>query len=155
MTYYVFFLIPLPLLIITNMFYPDPESTKTIRDMMLNGLNMLDFIDMADLMFTDIGCIQNFPTFWIVIFYLALGVSVILTAFPNGLEERKGDAEDFNNCDTIITACRMFFNDFLFFGLRINTMVRTGRKYFGMNFVIKEVFSCVFRLVLICYRLRN
>jgi len=146
MTYYIVFLIPLPLLIITNMLYPEPESTKTIRDMMLNGLNMLDFI----------GCIQNFPTFWIVIFYLALGVSVILTAFPNGLEERKGDDEDFNRFDTIITTCRMIFNDGLFFILRINTMVQTGRKYFGMNFVIKEVFSCIFRFVLLlCYRFRN
>jgi len=145
---YIIFLTALPLLIITNMIYPYPKDLKTTRATIMNGLAMLDFIDMAELIFADIGCYLTFETGWRVVFYLALGVSVILTAFSNGIERKD---KNINPSDYIVTFLNMFFNDGLFFMLRIVTMAKTGHVYFGLIFVIKEFFSCIFRVLLLCY----
>jgi len=145
---YSIFLAALPLLIITNMIYPYPEDLKTTRLTMMNGLAMLDFIDMAELIFADVGCYITFGTGWIVIFYVALIVSVILTAFSNGIELK--DKKLVNQSSYIVTSLNMVFNDGLFFMLRIVTMSKTGHVYFGLIFVIKELGSFILRLILLC-----
>jgi len=78
-----------PIIVVTNMIYPFPEGKhKTITSLM-KGFGLLDIIDMAELIFGDVGCFQIDTSSWLVFFYVALVLSAILTTSSYGLEQQK------------------------------------------------------------------
>lgn len=170
-------LIIFPILVITTMLYPGEKSADDngrenrqdcVSNAVRNGLAVWDIIDMSELMFGDVGCYVTFGTGWLVFFYIALGVSAILTAFSAfGLEKqphdnkRKVDIEcptsveacitdDSMLMNIIVTSLSLFFNDILFLVLRLNTMLTLHSYYIESVFVVKEILSICARFVLIC-----
>ena len=131
------------------MLYPYHKDYKTKRSSLIHGLNMLDFIDMAELMFTDLGCFQTYSDAWLGFFYFSLGVTVILTAFSWGVEQKEKN-DEVEGPDRTCTFLRMLFTDLSFFILRVYTMVQSKHVYFGLLFAMKEFFAFSFRLVLLC-----
>lgn len=148
---YVTFLTTFPMMIISNIFYPFPSEEKRWKIMIQGGLAMLDFLDMGELIISDVGCIINYDARWICVFFVAIGVSTILLTTSLGLEHpsRLQDKEGKCFTDCIVTVLNMIFNDGLFFTIRIYVMVQEKHIYFGLIFVIKEFFAFFFRLALV------
>ena len=113
-----------------------------------------DTLDMAELMFGDAGCIQDYGTGWQVIFYLALGMSAIMTTFYWGLEGLDKDDEP-GTPDYIATVLGLIFNDVLFLIVRCKVMDVQHDTYLSLLFPIKESFSIFVRLGFIIYFSRN
>ena len=145
----------LPLLVINSMIYPYPEDQgkdKKISTSLLIGLSAFDIIDMAELSFSDVGCIQNYGAGWPVLFYLALGMSAIMTTFYWGLEQVEDEPK---NGDFVATLMNWVFNDVLFLVVRCKVMYVQGHAYFGLIFVIKESLSVVVRGLIFGYYLHK
>ena len=147
--FYILLLI-FPVLIFTNMIYPYPEDENTMSTLS-NAFAAFDIMDMAELMFGDVGCYQTYGAGGLFFFYLGLGVSIILTAFSYGLEQHK---EKHNKNDWYSTLMNMVFNDLLFFLLRVTTMVKQKHAYFGVIFATKELMSFISRSYML-YKQRN
>ena len=132
-------------LIINTMLYPYPEpegKDDRISSALLIGMSAFDVLDMADLIFGDIGCVQNYGTGWQVVYYMVLGMCAILTNFYVGLEKGKDYPKWY---DFLMTGLNWCFNDVLFLIIRCHVMYTQGHFYFGLIFVIKEVLSIFMR----------
>jgi len=116
----------------------------------MKGFGLLDIIDMAELIFGDVGCFQIDTSSWLVFFYVALVLSAILTTSSYGLEQQK-DNNKHCKWDIVSTLFSLLFNDMFFFILRTRTMYTRGSAYFGVIFVIKEFFSFIVRILLIIF----
>ncbi|XP_066918739.1 uncharacterized protein [Clytia hemisphaerica] len=150
-TAYGILLTVFPIMVGTKMLYPDPEGTELNN--LINGFAMLDIIDMAELMFGDVVCFQNYEKGLLGVFYLALVVSALLTTFYSGLEQyQKGE---YHWGDFWTTLLSLIFNDILFFALRVEKMRRERHGYFGMIFTCKEGMSCIIRFLLMFTFARN
>ena len=125
------------------------EESEMIESAFMKGFSTLDILDIAELTFGDFGCFQAYGTVWFIFFDLLLLVSVILTSFFYGVEQRK---RRHTHIDYIFTGLKIFFNDLSFLILRVVKMYKTGHPYVGIIFVTKEIFSMVTRIVLICCR---
>jgi len=143
----------LPMLVITNMMYPYPKEDK--MNTLINGFAMLDIIDMAELMFGDVGCFIDYGSVGLFFFYTALLMSAFITTSYSGLEQQKGKEESYKKADRVTTFLSLVFNDLLFLFLRITTMAKEGHAYFGVIFVCKEVLSAGIRLFLLCIKSRE
>uniref|UniRef100_A0A7M6DQL3 Uncharacterized protein n=1 Tax=Clytia hemisphaerica TaxID=252671 RepID=A0A7M6DQL3_9CNID len=77
----------LPMLVITNMVYPYPEEDK--MNTLINGFAMLDIIDMAVLMFGDVGCFIDYGSVGLI-FLLHRFVNI---CFHNNIIFRLGTAK--------------------------------------------------------------
>ena len=121
---------------------------------LINGFAMLDIIDMAELMFGDVGCFQNYGSVGKFFFYIALLISAFITTSYSGLEQQKEEKEDYKTADRVTTILSLVFNDLLFLCLRITTMAKEGHAYFGVIFVGKELMSTGIRLFLLCIERR-
>ena len=152
LTFYIL-LLTLPLLIITNITYPFPDDFKDMTSKLKKVFAMLDVIDMAELMFGDVGCFQTYETGFKFLFYFALLISAILTSFYYGLEQQSKQ-EETSPGDTIVTFLNLLFNDSLFLVLRAVTIYKESHAYFGVIFVVKEALSCIIRCWMLC-KLRN
>ena len=135
------------------MVYPYPDDSDDKMNNLMNAFAMLDIIDMAELMFGDVGCFQTYETGYIVVFYIALLASAVLTTFYSGLEQQSKD--DKTGVDSLITGLSLFFNDFLFLFLRAVTIHKENHAYFGVIFVTKEVLSLIIRGLMICNPKKN
>ena len=107
---------------------------------------MLDIIDMAELMFGDVGCYQINDTVGLVAFYMALLMSAFLTTSNSGLEQEK---DEYDLIDCLTTLFSLVFNDAMFFGLRLTTIIRTKHAYFGAIFLCKEILSSIIRACMV------
>jgi len=132
------------------MIYPYPEDEDNTISTLSHGFAALDIIDMAELMFGDVGCYQTFGAAGMFFFYLGLGVSAILIAFSYGLEQQH--KKKYSKWDRRSTFMNMVFNDLLFFALRVTTMTKRHHAYFGVLFATKELLSFVVRLFMFCTR---
>lgn len=139
------------MMVISNILYPFPsaESGEWTRSVQ-NGLMTLDLLDMAELIFSDIGCYIGYDDGWLVVFFIAIGASAILATISRGLEQPTEDGEEKTGFDSAVTIFNMIFNDGLFCFLRLYVMFTEGHVYFGLIFVIKEICSFIFRLMLLC-----
>ena len=147
-TFYIL-LLTLPLLIITNITYPFPDDWDDKISKLRNAFAMLDVIDMAELMFGDVGCFQTYETGLKFLFYSALLISAILTSFYYGLEQQSKE-EETSPGDTVVTLLNLLFNDGLFLVLRAVTIHKENHAYFGVIFVIKEALSFIIRCCMLC-----
>ena len=145
-------LLTLPLFIVTNIVYPYPDDKKDKMSNLKNAFAMLDIIDMAELIFGDIGCFQTYEKGYIVVFYITLLASAVLTTFYSGLEQRPKDKDDGTEIDAIFTGLNLFFNDFLFLFLRAVTIHKESHAYFGVIFLTKEVLSLIIRSLMLYFR---
>ena len=136
------------MLVLTNILYPYPDDTKNKMSHLINAFAMLDIIDMAELMFADVGCYQKYETEYIVFFYFSLMVSALLTSFDYGLEQQSKGTKTMS--DVILTGINMVFNDGFFFILRGITIHKESHAYFGIIFMLKEGLSFLIRLCMIC-----
>ena len=143
--HFVFYtlLLTLPMLVFTNILYPYPDDTKNKMSHLINAYSMLDIIDMAELMFGDVGCYQTYEKGFIVFFYFALLASAVLTSFDFGLEQQSKETNI--SGDAIMTAINMIFNDGFFLTLRAITIHKNGHAYFGIIFILKEALSFLIR----------
>ena len=138
------------MMVVTNVLYPFPKQEKKSKAALQSGLNMIDFLDMAELLFGVIGCYVNYSAGWVTAFFIGIGVSTILASFTKGLEQAKNEINDKNTrCDALITLLNLLFNDVFFCVLRIYVMHKKGHVYFGLIFVIKEFLSAMFRACLL------
>ena len=132
------------MLVITNMMYPYPDEKE--MSTLITGFSMLDIIDMAELMFGDVGCFQKYGKAGMFFFYLALLMSAFITTSYSGLEQEK---DYYDRADRVTTCLSLIFNDVLFLFLRITTMWKQGHAYFGVIFVGKESMSSIIRIILL------
>ena len=154
---YGVYLSALPFMIFSTVLYPYPKQEKKWELALQGGLAMMDFLDMAELLFGDIGCYVNYEGGWVGFFFTSIGVSTILTAVNKGLEQpKREDDEEKNGFDFIITLLRLVFNDIFFCILRLHVMLSMGHMYVGVIFLCKEILSAVIRIFMLirfcCYR---
>ena len=135
------------------MVYPYPDDSDDKMNNLMNAFAMLDIIDMAELMFGDVGCFQTYETGYIVVFYIALLASAVLTTFYSGLEQQSEN--DKTKVDAMITSLSLFFNDLLFLFLRAVTIHKESHAYFGVIFITKEVLSSIIRGLMLFFWFRN
>ena len=149
MARYTVYLTVLPMIILTNVLYPYPKQEKKSQMSLQNGLSMIDFLDMAELLFGVVGCYINYNALWVTFFFLSIGTSTILTAFTRGLEQPSLEDKDKCCISAIVTLANLLFNDVCFCILRVAVMIMEGHVYFGLIFVIKEVLSASLRGLLL------
>jgi len=150
-TYYILLAI-FPVLIFTNILYPYPGKKHGIIASLTSAFALLDIIDMAELIFGDVGCFQSYGGHWLNFFYTALVISAILTSVSYGLEQQK---DEYCEWDYVCTFFNMSFNDLAFFILRVATMTKQGHGYFGVIFAMKECVSFTLRAAMLCSKGRN
>ena len=145
-----------PILFLVNIIYPagkecdgEENCRMGFRDAFRKGMAISEFIDMAELMFGDLGCFQNYGTAWLTIFYLALAVSAFLMSFTAyGLEQEKTKKDGW--LDYCVTGSNLVFNDILFLILRCKTMTTQNTlDIVELVFVIREAMSAIVRSVLL------
>lgn len=142
----------LPTLVFATMIYPAGKKytgrencRKGLRDAIRSGMVVWDIIDMAELMFGDIGCFQTYGTAWLTVFYIALGISAFLIAFSSyGLEQESANGKE-GWADYCVTGSNLVFNDLLFLILRLKTMTTQKSFYIEWVFVIKEAMGVIAR----------
>ena len=139
-------------MVVSNMVYPFPECKHKAITSLIKGFALLDIIDMAELIFGDVGCFQSYGGHWLNFFYTALVLSAILTTSSYGLEQHK---DEYCGWDYLCTILNMGFNDLAFLILRVVTMTKQGHGYFGVIFVMKECGSFLLRGSMLCTRGRN
>ena len=102
----------------------------------------------------NIGCIQSYRVGWIVvIFYIALGFSTLLLAFPVGLTE--DDEDDPPRCRILSSLMTLIFTDVLFCFIRLYVMIKNGSAQSGLNFFVKNLLAAFFRGELIYKNIRK
>ena len=153
-TFYIL-LLTLPLLIFTNFTYPYPDDSDDKRAALVNAFSMLDLIDMAELMFGDIGCFQTYEFSLKFFFFVSLLMSALLTVFFYGLEQQSFNGAKKTKGDGVVTFFNLVFNDILFLILRCVTIDKEGHAYFGVIFIIKEAASCMIRTAMLYYHLKG
>ena len=115
---------------------------------------MLDMLDLVELV-VDFGCIVAYSNpFMIALFYLAIGMSIIMATTNRGLEQSNTDDEKKSGFDTMVTAINILFNDALFLVLRMYVMTKSV-SIEGLVFVVKEVMSMILRISLLCCKSEN
>ena len=140
------------IMIINSMVYPFPKNTGKLSTALTIGFSAFDALDLAELTFSDIGCIQNYNGGWQAAFYLALGMSAIMTTFYCGLEQlEEGDDPDFK--DFLATAINWVFNDVLYLVVRSKVIYEQKHVYFSLIFMMKECLSVVLRGMIFVYHL--
>lgn len=141
-------------LIINSMVYPYPKNTENFSTSLGIGFAAFDVLDLSELTFSDIGCILNYNGGWQTAFYLALGMSAIMTTFYCGLE----NLDDENNpkfSDFLSTAINWVFNDVLYLVVRSKVIHEQKHAYFTLIFMMKECLSVVLRGMIFVYYLRK
>ena len=138
-------------LIINSMVYPFPKNTGKLSAFII-GFSAIDVLDLAELTFSDIGCIQNYNGVWQTAFYLALGMSAIMTTIYCGLEQGEDDPKI---TDFIATAVSWIFNDVLYIVVRSKVIYEQKHAYFTLIFMMKECLSVVIRGMIFVYYLRK
>ena len=148
---FIVLLLAFLILIINNMMYPYPGNDDDYDDeirALSNGFAAMDVLDITELIFSDTGCFQSYGTEWLVAFYVALGISAILTTFSAyGLEQQK---EEPTWKDVAVTSLNMLFNDALFLFIRATTMYRQGHMYTQSIFALVELISLCIRFGMLC-----
>lgn len=109
---------------------------------------MLDILDLAQLMFADGGCFQQYEIGWVIAFYAALALSIILMTFSYGLEQQKDPKDYFSTIDLVFTVLNLLFKDMLFLVLRGYKVYRLKRAYIDVIFMTKESMAIVLRALL-------
>ena len=139
----------MPALIFSNLIYRETTDDDDDRQALYIAYSGLDIIDMAELIFADVGCYQTFGAGWMAAFYIGCLLSAFLIPFMEyGLEQPAKDGH--SGRDILVTFFNLLFNDVFFLALRIVTMVQTNHAYFGLIFVIKEASSAIIRMKLLC-----
>ena len=144
-------LVALLFLIISSMVYPYPRREDFSTSLII-GFNAFDVLDLSELTFSDIGCIQNYNGGWQTAFYFALGMSAIMTTIYCGLENGDQDFKpDFK--DFLATGVNWVFNDVLYIVIRSKVIYEQKHAYFTLIFMMKECLSVVIRGALFVYHL--
>ena len=134
----------MPALIFSNLIYRETTDDDDDRQALYIAYSGLDIIDMAELIFADVGCYQTFGAGWMAFFYIGCLLSAFLIPFMEyGLEQSAKNGHSWK--DKLATFLNLVFNDFFFLVLRINTMIQTSHAYFGVIFAIKEASSVFIR----------
>ena len=142
MRFFYVLLATLLILIINSMVYPYPKSTGKLSASIIIGFSAFDVIDIAELTFSDIGCIQNYSGWWQAAFFLALGLSAIMTTFYCGLERGEDDP---SITDFTATAVSWIFNDVFYILVRSKVIHEEKKAYFTLIFMMKECLSVFLR----------
>ena len=147
---YLTYLLPLPILIFCDVLYPRPHDNypNSTKITLVNTFVMLDILDLAQLMFADGGCFQTYGIGWVVAFYAALALSIILMTFSYGLEQQKDPKDYFSSIDLGFTILNLLFKDMLFLILRGYKVYRQNRAYIDVIFMTKEAGAIVLRALL-------
>ena len=116
--------------------------------MLVNSFAMLDILDLAELMFADGGCFQTYHVGWLVTYYTALAISIMLMTFSYGLEQQK-DQDNEASVDLIFTVLNLCFKDVLFLVLRSYKAYRMKHIYVDAIFMTKEISALIMRSVLV------
>ena len=109
---------------------------------------MLNLLDLAQLIFSNAGCFQTYHVGWVIAFYTALAISVMLQTFSYGLEQKKTHQEEPRNKDLIFTVLNLCFTDILFLVLRSYKAYKMKHAYIDAIFMTKEISSIIMRLML-------
>lgn len=147
---FITYLQPLPILIFCDILYPRPDdhSPRQLKTTFINTFAMLNLLDLAQLIFADAGCFQTYHVGWMIAFYTALAISVMLQTFSFGLEQKKTHQEEPRNKDLIFTVLNLCFTDILFLVLRSYKAYKMKHAYIDAIFMTKEISSIIMRLML-------
>lgn len=138
--------IALPVLVVTYLLYPFPDRNYKHGEVFAVAIEFLNAFDIMDLVL-DIGCVQKYSAGWIVLFYIALGVSTVLLAFPVRLEEDdKDDPHALRILGSILT---LVFTDIFFCTIRIAVMYHEKNLQTGFHFFMKNLLAAIVRPFLI------
>ena len=140
------------MLAITYLIYPYPERQYRKGEIFAIAIEFLNAFDILD-MVEDISAVQNHSTWLKVLFYLSLGVSTMLLAFPAGLED---DDEDDPKCIRVFsTICTLIFTDLMFCIIRIAVILSGSNYQTGFHFLMKNILALFIRPLLLIYGARN
>ena len=81
------------------------------------------------------------------LFEQAYKSSIKLNAVNKKIIEQ--EKEKYDLADYVTTGFSMIFNDAMFFGLRLTTIIRTKHAYFGAIFLCKEILSSIIRACMV------
>lgn len=139
-----------PLLVMTNLIYPLPIREKNkaagTASVMIGLLNAFDISNVI----TDYKYIQHNNTASKDWFFVSVVISVILLAFPIGLDNE--DNDDIENGRIVKSAVSLIFTDVSFFVLRCIVMHKEKSLIMGLNFAYKNV---IFAFISIYFILKN
>ena len=139
-------------MVFTYILYPYPNRKYERGEIFAIAIEFLNAFDIMDLV-ENIGCIQSYTDGWIWPFYIALGFSAILLAFPVGLTEK--DEHDPQGIRIISSVMTLIFTDVLFCIIRCYVMVKEKSVQLGFNFFLKNLLAAVCRIILICKSCRS
>ena len=147
---FITYLQPLPILIFCDILYPRPDNRfpNSRKTTFINTFAIINLLDLAQLIFADAGCFQTYHVGWMVAFYTALAISVILQTFSYGLEQKKTHRQEPRNKDLVFTVLNLCFTDILFLVLRSYKAYRMKHAYIDAIFITKEISSLIMRLML-------
>lgn len=83
---YVIFQVAMIILLLTYIIYPLPRRSYDIGAYLALAIEFLNAFDIMD-MLGDIAFIRNYDVGWRSIYYLSMGISVLLLSFPINIED--------------------------------------------------------------------
>lgn len=138
------------MMIISNILYPFSYKEVNWIQSVQNKFMTVDFFDMAELIFSDIGCYISYGGGWLTAFFVATGASAMLSTTRRGLEQAIEEGEVKTWFDCFVTILNMIFSDIMFCVLRIYVIEKEGQGH-GHDFIflMKEFVYLSLRIALI------
>ncbi|XP_057314589.1 uncharacterized protein LOC130655805 isoform X2 [Hydractinia symbiolongicarpus] len=138
----------MPVLVMTNLIYPLPVREKKNKaagtaSVMIGFLNAFDISDVI----TDYKYIQHYNTATEVWFFVSIVISIILLAFPIGLDEE--DEDDPRDGRILKSIVSLIFTDVSFCVLRSIVMHKENSLAMGLVFAYKNAISACISIYLI------
>ncbi|XP_057314587.1 uncharacterized protein LOC130655804 [Hydractinia symbiolongicarpus] len=136
----------MPVLVITNLIYPLPIRVNKAAGTASAMVGFLNAFDISDVM-VDYKYIQHYSTATEVWFFISIIISVILLAFPIGLDEEDKDDPDVGR--VLKSFLSLVFTDLSFLVLRCMVMYEEDSLSMGLSFAYKNAISAFISIYLI------
>ena len=144
------------LLVLTLILYPYPkriydeneeeDSIERSNERFAIAIEFLNAYDVMDVV-ENVMCIQSYSAVWVVVFYIALAVSVILLAFPISLTEEDANNPQWGRIGSSVAT--LIFTDVAFAAIGGKVMFSEKSFQPGFNFFSKNLFAGICRACLI------
>lgn len=104
-------------------------------------------------MVADIMCFQTYSSGWKFYFFLAIGVSALMLAFPIALTEDDEQDAYWGRC--LSSSLTLVFTDVSFAILRGYVLFYEKQLQAGFTFFLKNIIVSIIRIILVCCGVKN
>lgn len=137
---------------LTYIIYPFPDRSYSFAEKMAIGMEFLNALDIMD-MVADIMCFQTYSSGWKFYFFLAIGVSALMLAFPIALTEDDEQDAYWGRC--LSSSLTLVFTDVSFAILRGYVLFYEKQLQAGFTFFLKNIIVSIIRIILVCCGVKN